>query len=86
MGKEAGTAATRARFRPVWEMAVGEKGEMGEIGLPEGGHHSGARKRIEKLRGRRSTVGGDGQTWEEREEEELKALMWGGEDDLAGYL
>jgi hypothetical protein len=85
MGEEAGTASVKACFgrygRWRWE-----RGEMGEIGLPEGGHHSGARKRIEKLRGRRSTVGGDGQTWEEREEEELKALMWGGEDDLAGYL
>uniref|UniRef100_A0A0E0GXJ7 Uncharacterized protein n=1 Tax=Oryza nivara TaxID=4536 RepID=A0A0E0GXJ7_ORYNI len=42
---------------------------------PDGDHHSGARGRIEKLRGRRSTVGGDGRTWEEREEEELKARM-----------
>uniref|UniRef100_A0A0E0B7X7 Uncharacterized protein n=1 Tax=Oryza glumipatula TaxID=40148 RepID=A0A0E0B7X7_9ORYZ len=44
---------------------------------PEGGHHSGARERIEKLRGRRSTVGGDGRTWEEREKKKSSRLGWG---------
>uniref|UniRef100_A0A0D9Y9Z9 Uncharacterized protein n=1 Tax=Oryza glumipatula TaxID=40148 RepID=A0A0D9Y9Z9_9ORYZ len=43
---------------------------------PEGGHHSGARERIEKLRGRRSTVGGDGRTWEEREKKKSSRLGW----------
>jgi hypothetical protein len=45
-------------------------------------HHSGARERIEKLRGRRSTVGGDGRTWEEREKKKSSRLGWRKEVDV----